>query len=365
MTAQLSLTMIVRDEESVLSRVLGQAATFCDEMVIVDTGSQDHTPEVAREVGARVLDFAWSDDFAAARNASLNACRGDWVLWLDADDVVTSDVQTAILAAKREILTDDLDAIVTPYRYSFAPETGECTLSFHRERLVRRVPQLRWVGAVHEVLMVPGSRILHREDLYIEHHPDPAKRASKSRRNLRIIERVVQAGDRSSRTLYYYACELRDAARDADALEAYAAYLQDPGKEWEQYTALISMSECSERLGQPEEAVKLLYAAVRLDPSRAEAFLRLGWRYFARKEWAKALPFYSAAVATKAPTPGFISPPDYTWRPWDCISVCLANLGRHEESIAATIRSLNAGNPERERLRSNLHWSVGQLVGRR
>lgn len=69
MTTQLSLTMIVRDEESTLGRVLGQAATFCDEMVIVDTGSQDHTPEVAREAGARVLDFLWIDDFAAARNA--------------------------------------------------------------------------------------------------------------------------------------------------------------------------------------------------------------------------------------------------------------------------------------------------------
>ncbi len=361
MTAQLSLTMIVCNEESTLGCVLEQAATFCDEMVIVDTGSQDHTPEVAREAGARVLDFVWVDDFSAARNASLDTCRGDWVLWLDADDVVTPDVQAAIRTVKRETLTDNLDAITTPYRYSFAAETGECTFSFHRERLVRRVPELRWIGAVHEVFMIPGSRVLHREDLYIEHHPDPTKRASKSRRNLRIIERAVQAGDRSSRTLYYYARELRDAGRDAEALEVYAAYLQDPGKEWGQYTALISMSECSERLGRPEEAVKFLYAAVHLDPSRAEAFLRLGWRYFERKEWAKALPFYSAAAATEAPTPGFISPPDYTWRPWDCISVCLANLGRHEESIAATIRSLNAGNPERERLRSNLHWSVDQL----
>jgi glycosyltransferase involved in cell wall biosynthesis len=359
MTAQLSLSMIVCDEESTLGRVLEQAATFCDEMIIVDTGSQDHTPEVAREAGARVLDFVWIDDFAAARNASLNACRGDWVLWLDADDIVTPDVQAAIRAVKREILTENIDAITAPYRYSV--ETGECTFSFHRERLIRRVPELRWIGAVHEVLRVPGSRVLHREDLYIEHHPNPTKRASKSRRNLRIIERAVQAGDRSSRTLYYYARELCDAGRDADALAMYTAYLQDPGTEWEQYTALISMSECSGRLGRSEEAVNHLYAAVRLDPSRAEAFLRLGWRYFERKEWAKALPFYSAAAATNAPTSGFISPPDYTWRPWDYISVCLANLGRHEESIVATIRSVNAGNPERERLRSNLYWSVGQL----
>jgi Flp pilus assembly protein TadD len=290
----------------------------------------------------------------------LNACRGDWVLWLDADDVVTPDVQAAIRAAKHDTLTDNLDAVTMPYRY-FAADTGGCTFCFPRERLVRRVPELRWVGAVHEVLMIPGNHILHRADLPIEHRPDPTKQMSKSGRNLRIIERMVHAGDRSSRTLYYYACELRDAGRDADALAVYKAYLHDPGADWEQYTARISMSDCSERLGRSDEAVEHLYAAVRLDASRAEAFLRLGWRYFERKEWAKALPLYSAAASAKAPTLGFVSPPDYTWRPWDYIGVCLANLGRQEESIAATIRSLNAGNPEQERPRSNLHWSVDQL----
>jgi glycosyltransferase involved in cell wall biosynthesis len=361
MTAQLSLTMIVRDEESRLGRVLEQAATFCNELVVVDTGSQDHTPEVARTAGARVIDFVWIDDFSVARNVSLDACRGDWVLWLDADDVVTPNVQAAIRQAKREILTDNFDAITTPYRF-FPAQTDECTFSYHRERFIRRVPELRWEGAVHEVLMIPGNRVIHCEDFYIEHHPDPTEQASKSDRNLRIIESAVQAGDRSSRTLYYYANELRDSGRDADALQAYAAYLRDPGVEWEQYTALLSSSECSERLGRSEKSLQHLYTAVRLDPSRAEAFLRLGWRYFERKEWAKALPFYSAATSAKAPILGFVSPPDYTWRPWDYISVCLANLDRHEDSIAATIRSLNAGNPDRERLQSNLHWSVNQLA---
>jgi glycosyltransferase involved in cell wall biosynthesis len=360
MTAQLSLTMIVRDEESTLDRILGQAATFCDEMIVVDTGSQDHTVEVARAAGARVINSGWVDDFSAARNISLNACRGDWVLWLDADDVVTPNVQAAICVAKHEVLTDKLDAITTPYRY-FTEQTGECTFSHHRERFVRRVPDLHWLGPVHEVLMIPGNRVMHREDFYIEHRPDPAKQASKSGRNLRIIERAVQAGDRSSRTLYYYANELRDTSRDADAIEAYTAYLRDPGVEWEQYTALISISECSERLGRSEDVLKHLYAAVRLDPSRAEAFLRLGWRYFERKEWSKALPLYSAAAAAEEPILGFVSPPDYTWRPWDYMSVCLANLDRYEDSIAATIRSLKAGNPDQQRLRSNLHWLVNQL----
>ena len=63
-------------------------AGLFDEIVVVDTGSKDRTREIAREFGARVFDFVWVDDFAAARNAALARATGDYAFWLDADDVV-------------------------------------------------------------------------------------------------------------------------------------------------------------------------------------------------------------------------------------------------------------------------------------
>ena len=59
-----------------------------DEIIVVDTGSTDRTREIAREFGARVVDFAWIDDFAAARNVALSHATGDYAFWLDADDVL-------------------------------------------------------------------------------------------------------------------------------------------------------------------------------------------------------------------------------------------------------------------------------------
>ena len=59
-----------------------------DEIVVDDTGSTDRTAEIARSFGARVFDFIWVDDFAAARNAALARVTGDYAFWLDADDVV-------------------------------------------------------------------------------------------------------------------------------------------------------------------------------------------------------------------------------------------------------------------------------------
>ena len=80
--------MIVRDEEHNLPRCLESVAGLFDEIVIVDTGSTDRTVEIARSFGARVFDFAWVDDFAAASNAALARATGDYAFWLDADDVV-------------------------------------------------------------------------------------------------------------------------------------------------------------------------------------------------------------------------------------------------------------------------------------
>ena len=83
--------MIVRNEAERLPGCLESVADLVDEIVIVDTGSTDATKAVAARFGAKVkiFDFAWCDDFAAARNESLRRAGGDWVLWLDADDRVS------------------------------------------------------------------------------------------------------------------------------------------------------------------------------------------------------------------------------------------------------------------------------------
>ena len=86
--AKISLTLIVRDEEKNLPACLSSVAGLFDEIIVVDTGSKDRTRMIALEFGARVFDFVWVDDFAAARNAALARATGDYAFWLDADDVV-------------------------------------------------------------------------------------------------------------------------------------------------------------------------------------------------------------------------------------------------------------------------------------
>ncbi len=98
-----SLTMIVRNEQENLPNALSSVAGLFDEIVVVDTGSTDRTAEIARQFGARVFDFVWVDDFAAARNAALARAMGDYAFWLDADDVIDPPQR-----AKLEALLDGL-----------------------------------------------------------------------------------------------------------------------------------------------------------------------------------------------------------------------------------------------------------------
>ena len=353
--------MIVRDEERTIGRVLAQAAEFCDELIVVDTGSTDNTRSIAERNGAKVLEFEWIDDFSVARQFSFDACTGDWVLWLDADDVLTPEVRAAYGAVKQQVLSDSLDSVWAPYRYHFDPQTGVCTYAFNRERLVRRVPGVHWAGVVHEVIMVPGDRKIIREDLYVEHRPHPERGPLKVGRNLAILERAVADGDRSPRTLFYFANELRDNRRYAEAIDAYRDYLAAPGPWWEAYAGEISLAKAAFALGRDDEAKESLHAAMRRDSSRAEAFMFMGRWHYDRKEWQLAIPYYAAAAACRRPTEGFVEETFYSWAAWDFLGVCLANAGRHTEAIEATQRSLSLGNPERDRLKTNLRWSVDQL----
>ena len=96
----ISLCMIVRDEESVLDRCLSCVKDIADEIIIVDTGSTDKTKEIAALYTDKIYDFKWIDDFSAARNFSFSKASMDYIMWLDADDVIDSENKKKLLNLK-------------------------------------------------------------------------------------------------------------------------------------------------------------------------------------------------------------------------------------------------------------------------
>ena len=142
--AKVSLTMIVRNEENNLPHCLTSAHGLFDEIVIVDTGSTDRTKDIAVEFGAKLVEFAWIDDFAAARNVSLAHAGGDYAFWLDADDVIEPPEREKLKALLARLRKDRKAAYVV--RCSCDPSgdgTGGETVVDHI-RLFPLAGGIRW-----------------------------------------------------------------------------------------------------------------------------------------------------------------------------------------------------------------------------
>jgi tetratricopeptide (TPR) repeat protein len=185
---RLSAALIVRDEAEHLDACLSRVGPLVDEIVVVDTGSTDNSPEIAERHGAVLLREPWRDDFAQARNAALDHATGDWILYIDADE--------------RAIPAGDLrDALDEPsWVAARVPFRAASRLTPYLEhRLFRNRPEIRFRGAIHETVL-PDIRALVTNEglsvgdapLEIQHLGYDGDLSVKHHRNLPLLRRAVE-----------------------------------------------------------------------------------------------------------------------------------------------------------------------------
>ena len=109
----LSVCLIIKNEAEVLERCLTCVKKFADEIVVVDTGSDDNSVEIAKKFTDKVHFFKWCDDFSAARNFAFDKASSDLLMWLDADDVIDDDNCHKIEKLKNNF--DGFDMAMLPY----------------------------------------------------------------------------------------------------------------------------------------------------------------------------------------------------------------------------------------------------------
>ncbi len=332
---ELSLCMIVRNEEVNLLQCLESVRTAVDEIVIVDTGSSDRTKEIARRFTHLVFDEPWRGDFAAARNASLARASKPFILWLDADDVIDPEELEKLLLLKEE-LNETVDAVMLPYHYAFAAD-GRPSLVFDRERIVRRAAGFAFSGVVHEAMAVSGHVI--RRDVVVRHTGEHG--ASSNRRNLALYEAWIACGKTlSPRDQYYYARELKNAGMTRQAAQAFAAFLQEDGWIENRLDAYVQRGTCLEALGD-WQAAKASYAQSLTECVRAEALCALGACAMAQADWQTAIFWYRAALLCELPqTAGFVSPEAYGYIPLMQLCVCYDRMGLTREAARMNEQAL-------------------------
>jgi tetratricopeptide (TPR) repeat protein len=336
----LSVSLIVRDEAHRLEACLASVAGFADEVVVLDTGSEDDSVAVARRCGAVVHELPWPGDFAPARNHALGLVRGDWVLVLDADERLRQEARQPLrrLMAEPDVLVVNL----------LRRELGAAQSPFSSvSRLFRRHPALRWSRAYHATIDDSVAELLASEPhwrvetcgevalLHDGYRTERLADGSKARRLRQAMEAELRQrpGDP-------YACAklgalevsegdpargralleegLRHGDSDGDAVRyelllhlAIAVAAEAPARALALYrealdlpldprlllAARLNLAALLLRGGQPEEAARHAREAVRLDPELAIGWYDLGLIERQRGDLAAAIAAYRRAIA--------------------------------------------------------------------
>lgn len=223
----LSACLIVRDEQQFLPRCLASIQGHVDEICILDTGSVDGTLDIARRFGARIGQQPWTDDFARARNASLDLASGDWILQIDADEELVPPP-----AGLLDGLLGSGTAVCHLVQLDLLGSGGRSERVL-QPRLFRRDPRLRYRRALHETILdglaeadLPPPQ---PSPLLLIHHgytDEIVASRSKHERNTRILRACRDRGEADAYDLFKLAAALEascDPRLDEEILACWTA----------------------------------------------------------------------------------------------------------------------------------------------
>ena len=224
---KLSLCMIVRDNADTIEACLHSIRPWVDEMVVVDTGSKDNTAELARQCGARVFDFPWCDDFSAARNESLKHARGDWIFWMDSDDIIDESNGRKLQALAAGASDPHILGFVMQVHCPGISGDDETDLTVvDHVKLIRNRPELRFEGRIHEQVL-PSIRAVGGEvtftDVFVKHSGadrSPEGRRRKLDRDFRLLRLDLQDRPDHPFVLFNLGMTFADAGDHQQACES-------------------------------------------------------------------------------------------------------------------------------------------------
>jgi glycosyltransferase involved in cell wall biosynthesis len=357
MTAPVSVCMIVRDEEHQLGTCLGSLRPFVKEIVIVDTGSEDRTIEVAKRHADIVKVFTGCNDpegrmlrFDLARNHSFSLATQPWVMWVDADDVVVGadQLETLIRTFDAE-RRGEPSMVMMPYEYSH-DAAGRVDLLLERERLVTPRGHFEWQKWVHEVLSPKGGDVRQRTNaIKVIHRRGASRKKTESGRNLRILEAQHAAeGDGDARDLYYLGQELGYAGRIDEAISYLSKHIDRSGWDDERYMSARLIATHHKNRGEYEKAIEWAMKAVLIKEDWGEAYFTIAEcaYYIAQRtnslRWWQRSAHFARMGLDKPPTSTslFVNPLERTFEIHKFLNMALSKTGDTRGALASVAKGL-------------------------
>jgi glycosyltransferase involved in cell wall biosynthesis len=356
--APVSVCLIVKNEEKQLRRCLSALRPHVAEIVVVDTGSSDTTPDIARELAdvfETFLDCNGPDgkitSFALARQRSFDLATQPWVMWVDGDDDVAGAELIGQVVARADAERDGQPAIIMlPYEYAH-DEQGNVTCLHLRERLMTPRESVHWTGPVHEVVVPrPGfsHRMIHSESVKMVHRRVQSGKAVEDGRNLRILKaHYEKVGESDVRQLYYLGLEYGNVGDVGNAIRFHKRYVELSGWDDERFMACMKIAEHYQAIGDYDTAVEWGLQGLIVREGWSEAYFSLARSFYfmghrggpqARRNWERCVHF--ARLGLQIPptkTILFVNPLERSFEIHNYLNFALNALG----DVAGALESVN------------------------
>lgn len=327
----LSLNVIVGPAEQVelerlMKSVQGPLGPLFDEIVVTTTSPDEQVKSVAKKYATRVPEFQWCDDFSAARNFSFSQSTSSYILWLDADDILSAESYKSLLENKEKIV--DYEVILLPYNYAH-DEKGTPIVVLPRERIIVNNGKYQWHDAIHEYIDFTGASRLTKWEIPVTHarskpfNPD---------RNLKILEKMYSQPGCKPRTAFYYGKELFDSGKGG--IEILEKYVEGPADYQDnKASACIRLAKWYMDRQDINNAEKWAAIGTGHHNGYAELYVVLGAIWEARGSLEKAVEFFLRAANTPFGQAGMAQMRDfYTFLPCAKLASCYHNLHQWDKA---------------------------------
>ena len=233
---KISACYIVKNEEANLPLSLASVVKNVDEIIVIDTGSTDKTVQIAKKYGAAVFRFPWQEDFSAPRNYALDQAKGDWIVFLDADEYFTSDTAANLRSILQKYHETGKHGGLLIHRYDVDTDRdNEILGDILMLRIFFKNPHYRYEGSIHEELLEKGETIqalyvVPAAELKILHTGYSSHcSAAKAERNLKLLLRELSATNNPER-LYMYLADAYLGIGEKKKARYYAQLDVDSGR---------------------------------------------------------------------------------------------------------------------------------------
>lgn len=350
-TLKISACAIVRDEAHDMPRWLENTAVYSDERIVVDTGSKDGTKALAEAAGARVYDYPWRDDFAAAKNEALSHATGDWIAFLDADEYFAAPQTVRPYLARLSVEQPKIEAVMLTIANLDEDDHFREIQRFPTVRLFRRRTDIAFFGRIHEAVGKKEGQLeikLERKHLLVFHLGYSSGRVrKKSERNFALLQADIEKnGEQPGHCRYLADCYA--AFGDWKKALYYAlSALDSPvtaiGSDSDMYrTALQAMREC--RMAA-EDMLALTEKALEAFPELPDFYAEKGMILSSMGRLKDAAASFEHAFFLAAREDGvvwqasrFAADAPIAWRRLGEIYLALGETEKAKEALAASLR---------------------------